>query len=290
MRFATKAHLDVADRDQLDMRRHQLDLTRCHINRRLRGLDGPHALGRQRDVGKLGLGALQIALRPCDLGQQRGHPVGFVARNQLVDVSAGRLGAHLGGSHRRPRLLGHDLGRLLYLGGGGQLLRRGFGRRFEFHDGGGPPIDLFGELAPLADRRDRRGADRVRGGCDLLGLLELAGERGDSLGCGLGGDELLLGVDAFGGQPLDLRGELGMPPDRVVDLRHRSRAPGQFLVGGAQAIRRGGPLSGGTTGPGEVVEVFGLDPVDEQRVGAVTGRGLRLRHAAGLARGDVERT
>ena len=54
-RFAAQPHLNVSDRDQLDVGRYQLDLAHRHIDRCLRRLDRAHTVSGQRDARKFGI-------------------------------------------------------------------------------------------------------------------------------------------------------------------------------------------------------------------------------------------
>ncbi len=71
-----------------------------------------------------------------------------------------------------------------------------------------------------------------------------------------------------------------MCADRVVDLGDRGCTPGHLVVGVSHSLRCDGPLAGRTAGRREVPQVFRIDPVDQQRLGA--------RQLHGLPCGDVE--
>ena len=186
---------------------------------------------------------VQLTLCPSDLGQPRHQPVGFVAVGQLVDDSAGRLDARLGGwpppsLPARPRRRPLPAPRRRW--SAPRPLRQ---PRLPARRSRRPARRCSPQPPPVGDRRNRGGAAGFRGGSDQLGLLELAGQRGDGVGSGLGRRELLRRVRALVGQPGKVFGERRMPPHRVVDLRDRGRAAGQLLVGGPQPVRRGGPLA-----------------------------------------------
>ena len=91
------------------------------------------------------------------------------------------------------------VGRFLHFGGGRQRLCRLDSRGLELDDGGGLLVDAFPQPAPVVDHGDRGGAGSLRGRSHQLGLFELALQRRDGVGRGLGRRELLGGVRALGG-------------------------------------------------------------------------------------------
>ncbi|CNW85392.1 Uncharacterised protein [Mycobacterium tuberculosis] len=73
-----------------------------------------------------------------------------------------------------------------------------------------------------------------------------------------------------------------MATNPVVDLGYRRRAVGHRGLGGRPPRDRRGPFSGGAPGRGEVARILGLDPLDEQRLGA--------RQRGVITGGEIERT
>ena len=83
---------------------------------------------------------------------------------------------------------------------------------------------------------------------DHLGLLELLGQRGDGLGRGAAVGETLGRIRPLLGEPRHVVSQRRVPAHRVVDLRHRGRAPGHLVVGVAQPLDRRRPLAGRAAG------------------------------------------
>ena len=164
----------------------------------------------------------------------------------------------------------------------GQLLLVGLCRSgFQFGDGRGALVDIGPQPAPLGQRRDRRCERRIGGRGDHLRLLELLGQRGDLFGGRSRGRQPLGRLRALARDSLELGGERGVRPDRIVDLGDRGCAPGHLVVGVRHPVRRGGPLAGRAAGRCEVPQILRVDPVDQQRLGS--GQLDRLTG------GDVER-
>ncbi|BCP36158.1 hypothetical protein MINTMi198_15280 [Mycobacterium intracellulare M.i.198] len=96
----------------------------------------------------------------------------------------------------------------------------------------------------------------------------LRGELGDPVGGFPGGRHARAGGDAPLGEVGHLLGQNGVASDPVVDLGDGGRALGDRGLGIGEPGDRGGPLPRRTPGRGEVPRVFGVDPLDQQRLGA----------------------
>ena len=129
-------------------------------------------------------------------------------------------------------------------------------------------------------RAGRRGAGRGRGGSDQLGFPQLFGELGDFVGGGLGGDLPDPGDLLVLRQLGQLSGQRGVPIYPVVDLGDGRGTSLHLVLAVAQRGDHCRPLPRGTAGRGEIARVLGVDPLDEQWLGA--------RQRSGVARCDIE--
>jgi len=186
----------------------------------------------------------------------------------LLDIATGGLEAGLTRLQRGPRVVGGRLGGFLNLVCGEFVFMRLRGSLLQLGDRSGALGDVGLQPSPLGQRRDGRSERGIGGGGDHLGLLELLGQRGDLLGRGSGNGQALDRLRPLAREPLAFGGEGGVRPDGVVDLGDRSRAPCHLVVGVSHAFGRGGPLAGRPSSGGEVAKVLGVDPVDQQRLGA----------------------
>ena len=175
----SQAHLDVTEGDQFDVSRYQLDLTPCHIDRSVRGLDGPHSLARQPDSPR--------AQHRCR-SDRRCAPAILASSDDNLSASSRALSwstllraasarAWAVGRIALRASLGHGVGRLLHLRGGGQCRGRFDGQGFELDDRDGTLIDPLGPACRRSVHcRSRGGSSFVGNFSYLLGLFELAGE------------------------------------------------------------------------------------------------------------------
>ena len=268
--LAADTHLDVGDSDEFDVGGSQFGLQRGALDRRGSGLDVPHRRIGQRDRREFSLDALDVGLCGVDLGEPARQPVGLVPVGHLLDGAAGGVDAALTRLNRRARLFGGRLGGLLHVAAA--VSSSSWACAAAVSSSATAAVRSSTSARSLRRSVSAETLDaerRVCGRGDHLRLLELLGQRGDLL--------RLPSARSPGSWPppsarrtVASRSAVSVAcvAHRIVDLGDRGRTPGHLVVGVPHPLGRGGPLAGRAAGGCEVPQVFGVDAVDQQRLGA----------------------
>lgn len=172
-RVAVDLHVDVGHRDEFDVGGGEFGLAGSTFDRDGGGLNSAHGVIGQHDACELMFHAVEFAPRGVELAEAGLEPVGLVAVRHPLRHAAGHVDTGLRCLNRAARPFRRDLGRLLDLSGGGELLE-GFGccgleRGYRSR----ALVDVGTQPSPLSECGDGCGVGGVCGRGHYLRLLEL---------------------------------------------------------------------------------------------------------------------